>query len=57
MKLPNVIDFLIIAFVIFVALRLLVKLKKEEKQEQAAAEPVLTKDQELLAEIRDLLKK
>lgn len=57
MFIQNVIDFLIIAFVIFVALRLLVKLKKEEKQEQAAAEPVLTKDQELLAEIRDLLKK
>lgn len=57
MFIQNVIDFLIIAFVIFMALRLLVKLKKEEKQEEVAAEPVLTKDQELLAEIRDLLKK
>ncbi|WP_314010209.1 large-conductance mechanosensitive channel protein MscL [Pseudostreptobacillus hongkongensis] len=57
MFIQNVIDFLIISFVIFMALRLLVKLKKEEKQEQAATEPVLTKDQELLVEIRDLLKK
>ncbi len=57
MFIQNVIDFLIISFVIFMALRLLVKLKKEEKQEEVAAEPVLTKDQELLAEIRDLLKK
>jgi large conductance mechanosensitive channel len=53
----NVVDFLIIAFCIFVMIKAINKIskKKEKKVEEAA--PALTKDQELLGEIRDLLKK
>jgi len=56
MFIQNVIDFLIIAFVIFMAIKAMVSMKK---QEEVAPEvpPLPTKDQELLAEIRDLLKK
>lgn len=58
MFIQNITDFLIIAFVIFMALKLINKLKKEEKvEEEVPAAPSLTKDQELLIEIRDLLKK
>jgi large conductance mechanosensitive channel len=49
----TVIDFAIIAFVIFMVVRLINTLKK--KAEAAPAAP--TKDQILLTEIRDLLKK
>ncbi len=50
-------DFLIVAFSIFCFVRLLAKLKKKEEEEPApAAPPAPTKEQELLAEIRDLLK-
>lgn len=53
----NVVDFLIIAFCIFIMIKAINKLskKKEKKVEEVA--PALTKDQELLGEIRDLLKK
>ena len=54
----TIIDFSIIAFVIFMAVRLISKLKANEEvalAAPAAAEP--TKDQQLLTEIRDLLKK
>lgn len=52
----NTVDFLIIALSIFVVIRMLSKLKR--KQEDApTAPPAPTKDQELLTEIRDLLKK
>jgi len=56
MFIQNVIDFLIIAFVIFMAIKAMISMKK---QEEVAPEvpPLPTKDQELLAEIRDLLKK
>ena len=47
------IDFLIIAFVIFIILRTINNLKK--KEEEAPAEPA--EDVALLTEIRDLLKK
>ncbi|WP_064605347.1 large-conductance mechanosensitive channel protein MscL [Streptobacillus moniliformis] len=58
MFIQNVVDFLIIAIVIFTILKTLMKFKKEKPAEKPApAEPVLTKDQELLIEIRDLLKK
>ncbi|MCA8913776.1 MAG: large-conductance mechanosensitive channel protein MscL [Planctomycetes bacterium] len=46
------INFLIVAFVMFLVIKGINKLKK--KQEAAPAKP--TKDQELLTEIRDLLK-
>jgi large conductance mechanosensitive channel len=51
----NVIDFLIIAAVIFLAIKAMNSLKKKEIE--APAPPAPTKDQELLTEIRDLLKK
>lgn len=47
----TIIDFLIVGFVIFLVVKQANRLKKE------APAPVLTKDQELLAEIRDLLRK
>ena len=51
----SIVDFLIIAFYIFVAIRFMNKLKKSTKEEEAApAEP--TKEEALLTEIRDLLK-
>ncbi len=51
----TIINFIIIAFAIFMVVRLMNKLKSKE---QLAAEtaPKTTKDQELLGEIRDLLK-
>ncbi len=51
----SIVDFLIIAFCIFVAIRFMNKLKTSTKEEEAApAEP--TKEEVLLTEIRDLLK-
>ena len=52
--LQSVFDFLIVAFVIFMVIRLLSKFKKKEVVEEKAPE-VDTKE-ELLKEIRDLLK-
>ncbi len=49
------IDFLIISFVIFMGLKAINTLKKKQ-EEEAAAPAGPTKDQELLTEIRDLLK-
>lgn len=48
-------NFLIIAFVLFIVVRLINKVKRTD--EAAPAAPAPTKDQELLTEIRDLLKK
>lgn len=54
----NIVDFLIIAFVIFVVIKLYNKTKTPQKvEEPAPVEPKLTMDQELLTEIRDLLRK
>lgn len=53
-------DFLIIAFAIFLFIRGLNKLsslKKKEEEEKPAAPPAPTKEETLLTEIRDLLKK
>ena len=56
--LGEVVNFLIVALAIFLVivklLGWLTKKQEEEKQDEPA-EPVLTKDQELLIEIRDLL--
>ena len=51
----TVLDFVIVAFAIFMGVKVINKLKREEA---AAPEvpPAPTKDQELLSEIRDLLK-
>lgn len=51
----NVVDFLIIAFSIFLVIRLLNKLKK--KEEKMEEKPEVDEQLELLKEIRDLLKK
>jgi large conductance mechanosensitive channel len=55
--LQNVFDFLIIAFAIFMALRVLMKLKRQKEEEVVAeTEEELDVKEELLREIRDLLK-
>ena len=61
--LQNVLDFLIIALTVFVAIKIMGRVKKKLepalRSEKAIEEKIapLTKDQELLLEIRDLLKK
>lgn len=58
----NIFDFLIIAWSIFIMVKILTKLKKKLASDELEIEKVeekpepLTKDQELLIEIRDLLK-
>ncbi len=52
----NIIDFIIIALSIFVALRVIIKFKKEEEAAPAAP-PAPSAEETLLTEIRDLLKK
>lgn len=56
--LQAIIDFFIIAFAIFMFVRVLNKLMQKKKEEAAVAEtaPELDTKEELLAEIRDLLK-
>lgn len=57
MFIQNVVDFLIIAFSIFVVVKLINKLKKAEKEEEKQAPvPAPAEDIVLLTEIRDLLK-
>ena len=51
-----IINFLIIAIVIFLMVKLVNKLKKTAKEEEAPAIEVPTKEETLLAEIRDILK-
>lgn len=54
--LQSIFDFIIVAFAIFMVVKQMNKMKK--KEEEAPAEPPKsTKDQELLTEIRDLLRK
>ncbi len=54
----NIVDFLIIALSIFVALRVVMKfMKKEKKAEETPAPAEPTKEETLLTEIRDLLRK
>ncbi len=51
----SIIDFAIIAFAIFMGIKVINKLKREEEAAPAPP-PAPTKDQELLTEIRDLLR-
>lgn len=54
----TIVDFMIVAFAIFMLIKGMNKLsKKKEAEAVPAAAPPPTKDQELLTEIRDLLKK
>ena len=54
--LNTIIDFIIIAFVIFMAIKAMNKMKKKE-EEKPTTPPAPSKQEVLLAEIRDLLKK
>lgn len=57
MFIQNIVDFLIIALSIFVALRVVMKfMKKEKAVEEAAPAPEPTAEEKLLTEIRDILK-
>lgn len=49
-------DFLIIAFSIFMFIKLITKLTEKKKAEEPAAPPAPTKEEVLLTEIRDILK-
>jgi large conductance mechanosensitive channel len=51
----TLVDFTIIAFSVFMIVKMVTRMSK--KKEAAVVPPAPTKDQELLAEIRDLLKK
>ncbi|WP_100626836.1 large-conductance mechanosensitive channel protein MscL [Algoriphagus formosus] len=58
MFIQNVVDFVIIAFVIFLAIKAINRMnRKEEKKEASAPPPPPPKSEVLLEEIRDLLKK
>ena len=52
----NIVDFLIVAFCIFLMLKGINKLNRKKEEEPAPAEPAGPTQEELLAEIRDLLK-
>ena len=51
----TIIDFIIVAMAIFMAVKVMNHMKK--KEEEAAEEPAPSKEEVLLTEIRDLLKK
>lgn len=55
MFIQDIVDFLIIALSIFLALKLIIKFKKKE-EEAPATPPVPSKEEVLLTEIRDILK-
>jgi large conductance mechanosensitive channel len=55
--LGEVVNFLILAFVLYLFIVKFLGFIMKAKKEEAAAPPPPTKDQELLAEIRDLLKR
>lgn len=56
----TVINFLVVAFVLFIVVKMMNRLQNLKKKDEVVEEPTApapTKDQELLMEIRDLLKK
>jgi large conductance mechanosensitive channel len=53
----SVVDFIIVAFAIFMMIKGVTNLNRKKAAEVPAAPPAPTRDQELLTEIRDLLKK
>ena len=53
----TVLDFVIIAFAIFMVIKAMNKMKKEESEEEKEEEPAGPTEVELLTEIRDSLKK
>ena len=52
----TVVDFTIVAFAIFMLVKLINRLKRQEAEAVVAAPPAPTKQEVLLGEIRDLLK-
>ncbi|MHC5224674.1 large-conductance mechanosensitive channel protein MscL [Ignatzschineria sp. LJL83] len=62
MFIQNIFDFIIVAFSIFVAIRVMNKLREKQDEqvaeavEEIIADPVPTKEEILLSEIRDILK-
>ncbi|KIL52571.1 hypothetical protein KP77_05980 [Jeotgalibacillus alimentarius] len=52
-----IIDFIIVAFAIFLFVKLINRFKRKEEVKEEAAAPVVDPQTELLTEIRDLLKK
>ncbi len=50
------VDFLIIAFCVFLLVKAVMKIVKKKEAEPAPAKPELTTEEKLLTEIRDLLK-
>ncbi|WP_028402655.1 large conductance mechanosensitive channel protein MscL [Ectobacillus panaciterrae] len=52
----TVVDFFIVAFSIFLFIRLFQRLKKKEEVQEKQENPKPSREEELLAEIRDLLK-
>lgn len=57
MFIQNVIDFLIIAFCIFLMVKGMNNLNKKKKEDPAPAAPEPSVEEKLLTEIRDLMKK
>jgi large conductance mechanosensitive channel len=57
MFLQTAIDFLIVAFAIFLMIKAMNSLKRKQAEAPPAAPPEPTKEEKLLTEIRDLLKK
>jgi len=53
----TLVDFTIVAFAIFMMVKAVMKITRKRIEEAPPAPPAPTKDQELLTEIRDLLKK
>lgn len=56
MFIQSIIDFVIIAFAIFIFIKLLNSFKKKEKEAKEEKAPSVSNEEALLAEIRDLLK-
>lgn len=53
----NIVDFLIIAFCIFIAIKIINRLTKKEEPKEEVKEVVKSEEVKLLEEIRDLMKK
>lgn len=53
----SVINFLVTAFIVFLLIKAMNKVIRKKEDDEASKEVTLTKEQELLTEIRDLLKK
>jgi len=55
--LQHAFDFVIVAFAMFLVIKMMNKMKRKEAKKEDKKDALPTKDQELLMEIRDLLKK